>query len=164
MIITIIDDLDNELTEEELNYIREADLSAREQAMNYGNDFTDREGSMNYVAGTMNYEGDGPMNYVANSAERDYTGRIGDAISAQTRSEEAKDGSNQQIHFGSTPGLPAIPPAISFQTPGHFGSIPAERANWDARLTRDEGISRQPSGHISQEPAVRVPTAWENAT
>ena len=178
----VTDDFDNELTEDMINYVNMADATAREQSMNYGYGYvansTEREGSMNYVGnGSMNYG----YGYVANSTERvsgedDYPAAVatvscrpgtprgtqgGDAIYAQARMEEAKDGSNQQSHLGSNPGLPASSPAVSAQTPSHFGSIPAERANWDARLTRDVGISRQPSGHISQEPAERVPTSWD---
>ena len=61
----------------------------------------------------------------------------------------------EEANFGSNPGFPASTPAISVQTPGHVGSIPAERVNGDARLIRDRGTSRQPAGHFCSNPAER---------
>ena len=64
----VLDDYDTELTDEELNAARLADLAASElEAMNYGNDFPEREGSMHYVGeGSMNYG----YGYDVNLAER----------------------------------------------------------------------------------------------
>ena len=73
------------------------------------------------------------------------------------RPEEAKDGSNDNRHVGSTPGHPAFSPAMNAQTPGHIGSNPAERANGEARLPRDGELSRQPPGHLCSIPAERAP-------
>ena len=98
-----MDDYDTELTEEELNYARLADLAARQQSMNYVGD-----GPMNYVDGSMNYAG--ATNYDVNLTERDPGARIGEAqgaaISAQTRIEEAQAGSNTRIHVVQT-AIPA---------------------------------------------------------
>ena len=54
------------------------------------------------------------------------TDRVNEGAGPGVGREEAVDGSN--------PGFPASTSAISVQTPGHVGSIPAERVNRDARL------------------------------
>ena len=59
-----------------------------------------------------------------NSADRENTGRIGDAISAQTRSEEAKDGSNQQSHIGSTLATRPLPQPFMLKAPAILVQFP----------------------------------------
>ena len=100
-------DYDIELPEDVLDAARLADVSAREQSI------TNYEGAMNYVG-----------DYGNGFTERDYAGRIGEAISAQARMEEAQVVSSHiYSHVGSNPGLPAIPqirlrpPAILVQFP-----------------------------------------------
>ena len=75
------------------------------------------------------------------------TDRVNEGAGPGVGREEAVDGSN--------PGFPASTSAISVQTPGHVGSIPAERVNGDARLICDRGTSRQPAGHFCSNPAER---------
>ena len=85
------------------------------------------------------------------------------ARAQEVRAEEAPMGSNAYIHghFGSNPGRPAIPHATSAQTPGHMGSIPAERVSrsldkGEAQLVCNVGLSHQQPGHLAQVPAERV--------
>ena len=82
------------------------------------------------------------------------TDRVNEGAGPGVGREEAVDGSN--------PGFPASTSAISVQTPGHVGSIPAERVNGDARLIRDRGTSRQPAGHFCSNPAERECEALDN--
>ena len=68
---------------------------------------------------------------------------------------------------GSTPAYPGTkPPAILAQTPGHIGSIPAERASGsvdegEAQLMRDGAVSRYRPGHLCSIPAERASIAMD---
>ena len=68
----------------------------------------------------------------------------------------------EEALFGSIPSHPATHQAIYAQPPGHFCSIPAERASdemdkGEAQLIRDMGLSRQQQGHLCSIPAERAP-------
>ena len=127
-------DLTEDHVEHPRNYIQKADVDARE-ATDAGY-VTTRETAKVLLEGES---------YVANGSDREFAGT---GVGAGLGREEAVNGSN--------PAYPGIaPPAILAQTPGHIGSIPAERVNRDARLIRDMGTSRQPAGHLCSNPAER---------
>ena len=102
------DDLDEELTEETLNYVMTADRIARERA--------------------MNYVGDGSMNYDIGTPERDL-GNEG-----PQRIEEVALGQGSRLHAytatsAQSQATSVQTPAIPAQTPGHLSQEPAERAS-----------------------------------